>query len=88
MMIELAFLKKNDDKLNFDNVKFPAGYDDIKQFEGNNNISVFVYTISTDNEIIREYHGNPEYISNDNVNLLRIENNQQSHYVYIKHIAR
>ena len=84
----ISVLKTVEDNFNFDNVKFPAGYNDIKQFEENNKISVFVYTISTDNEIIREYIGNPEYIMNDNVNLLRIENEEKSHYVYIKHIAR
>ena len=84
----ITVLKNVNDKFNYDNVKFPAGYNDIKQFEENNNIAVFVYTISSDNEIIREYIGNPEYIMNDNVNLLRIENEEKSHYVYIKHLAR
>ena len=88
MMIELVFLKNVNDKFNYDNVKFPAGFNDIKQFEENNNISVFVYTISTDNEIIREYIGNSTYIINDNIYLLRIEEGEKSHYIYIKHIAR
>ena len=68
----ITVLKQIEDKFNYDNVKFPAGYNDIKQFEENNKISVFVYTISTDNESIREYIGNPEYSMNDNVNVLRI----------------
>ena len=57
----ISSLKKVDDKFNYHKVNFPAGYNDIKQFEENNNISVFVYTISTDNEIIRKYIGNPAY---------------------------
>ena len=83
----ITVLKQIEDKFNFDNVEFPAGYNDIKQFEENNKISVFVYTISTDSESMREYIGNPEYIMNDNVNLLRIESEEKSHYTYIKHGA-
>ena len=84
----ISDLKKVDDKYNYDDVIFQASYDDIKQFENNNQVSFFVYTISTENEIMREYIGNPEYISNDNINLLRIEHDDISHYIYIKHILR
>ena len=46
------------------------------------NISIFVYTVSANNEIIREHIGNPKYIINDNIFLLRIEEGETSHYLY------
>ena len=84
----LSVLKQLDDKYNYDNVKFPAGYNDIKHFEENNKVCVFVYTLSSNNEIIRDFVGNPDYIMNDNINLLRIEDEDKSHYIYIKHLSR
>ena len=39
--------------------------------------------------IVRDFLGNPDYFLNDNINLLRITDNEDnSHYVYIKHISR
>lgn len=57
----ITVLKKLDDKYNYDGVNLPAGYDDIKRFENNNEIAVFVYTVSSDNEILREHLGNPDF---------------------------
>ena len=38
---------------------------------------------------VRDFLGNPDYFVNDNINLLRITNNEDnSHYVYIKHVSR
>ena len=40
-------------------------------------------------EIIRDYIGNPDYYLNDNINLLRIsDDDDNSHYVYIKRVSR
>ena len=72
----------------YDGVNFPAGYDDLKQFEHNNKLSIFVCTIGSDNEVNREYVGNPDYISNEYIHLLRIGDDEKSHYVYIKDFAR
>ena len=82
-----SVLSKIEDKYNYENVNFPAGFDDIETFEHNNKVSVFVYNI-TDGAITREKVGNPEYILNDSVYLLRIEQEELSHYVYIKHLSR
>ena len=39
--------------------------------------------------IVRDFLGNPDYFLNDNINLLRIiDNEDNSHYVYIKHASR
>jgi hypothetical protein len=91
---------KIEDKYNYDNMQFPTSYDDIKTFEENNKVCVMVYTTSTeqyiekeeekqDLVIVRDFLGNPDYFLNDNINLLRITDNEDnSHYVYIKHVSR
>jgi uncharacterized C2H2 Zn-finger protein len=96
----LSVLKKVEDKYNYDNMHFPTSYDDIKTFEENNKVCVMVYTTSTETYIendeekeelviVRDFLGNPDYFLNDNINLLRITDNEDnSHYVYIKHVSR
>ena len=77
-----------EDKYNYEGVNYPASYDDIKIFEENNKIGVVVYAIDEQNSIIKEYHGNKEYLLNERIYLLRIEDKEKSHFVYIKHIHR
>lgn len=84
----LSVLSKLEDKYNYDNVEFPTSYDDIKTFEENNKVGVIVYEIDDDNNIIREYPGNPDYLLNDRIYLLRVGDEDKSHYIYIKHIER
>ena len=36
----ITVLKKLDDKYNYDNINFPAGLDDVEQFEKDNNVSI------------------------------------------------
>ena len=73
-------LRNIQDKYNYDDVNFPAGFEDIETFEQNNEISVFVYAIK-DNAVFREKLGNPDYVSNDVAYLLRIKDEEKSHYV-------
>ena len=47
-----------------------------------------MYYIDEENNIRREYTGSIDYRLNDTISLLRIENTEKSHYVYIKHIDR
>jgi hypothetical protein len=84
----ISALNKISDKYNYDNVNLPAGYDDIKQFEINNEVAVFVYTCSSKNEILRDFIGNPSFIANDVIYLLRIDSKEKSHYLYINHLSR
>jgi hypothetical protein len=83
----VSVLKKVDDKHSYEDVNLPAGYDDVETLEQNNKVAVFVYSIK-DDSVFREKLGNPEYVSNDVIYLLRIENEEKSHYVYIKHLSR
>jgi hypothetical protein len=84
----ITVLRKLDDKYDYSNIQYPASHEDINVFEENNKVSMFVYNIDEDNSIREEYRGNVNYISNDIIYLLRIEQEDQSHYVYIKHIQR
>ena len=84
---KITALAKLEDKYNYDGVEFPTSYDDIKTFEENNKVGVLVYELDNDN-IIKEYPGNKEYLLNDRIYLLRIESEDKSHYIYIKHIQR
>ena len=61
----VTVLSKTTDKYSYVNVHYPTSHDDIRVFENNNNICVFVYCIDDDNSIRPEYTGNLEYISND-----------------------
>ena len=84
----ISVLSKLEDDLNYENVEFPSSYDDIKTFEDNNKIAVRVYVIDEDNGISTDRFENIEYIRNDIIYLLRVEDGEKSHYVYIKHIQR
>ena len=73
-------LSKLNDKYVYDDVNFPANFDDVEQFEINNKVSVFVYCIGDDGKsIVREKCGNRDYVLNECIYLFRIENDEQSH---------
>ena len=83
----LTVLHKIEDKYDYSCITFPASYEDIEKFEEINKVCIFIYTIEQEG-IITDKKGNGNYIMNDCIYLLRIENQEQSHYVYIKHIDR
>ena len=70
------------------NVNFPAALQDIEQLEINYKKSVFVSSLNQKDDIFREKLGNPEYFNNDVMYLLRIDKDDKSHYIYIKHLQR
>ena len=84
----VTVLKKVDDKYIYENVNFPAALQDLEQFEINNNITVFVYSVNDKDEIYREKLGNPDYFTNDVMYLLRRDKDEKSNYIYIKHLQR
>jgi hypothetical protein len=83
---EVSQYKKFADQLNWDGVNFPSKITDIVRFEKNNEeycINVFI----VDGKIC------PYRINKDNqdktiINLLLIEENNKSHYVFIKSMSR
>ena len=80
-------LRKYQDSYNYDNISYPASYEDIAIFEENNKVCIYVYSTDNNSDIICEYVGKTEYIMNDIIYLLRVEEDKQSHYIYIKHIC-
>ena len=74
-----------EDKYNYEGINYPASYEDIKVFEENNKIGVVVYAIDEKNCIIKEYHGNKEYLLNERIYLLRIED-KEKHILFILNI--
>ncbi len=80
-------LKKVEDAYNYDGITFPTDYEGIKKFEEANEVSILVYAIGEDGGVVKEKDGNPVYFSKDHVYLLRVENEETSHYIYIKHLG-
>jgi hypothetical protein len=81
----ISALKKVQDKYNYDGIEFPVSYDDIYKFEELNNICIYVYSID-DDKVILDKPGSLDYLQTDIAYLLRIEDENKSHYVYIKNI--
>jgi hypothetical protein len=84
----ISALKKVEDKYDYTGVNYPASFEDIERFEENNKVAVFVYYIDEENNIRKEKNGNTDYITNDIIYLLRVENDETSHYIYIKLVER
>ena len=83
----MTVLKAVNDKYNYDGVNFPAGLEDIQRFEDNNTdlkITIFEY----DNEInkIRTFRQSKSN-GRDCMFLLRIYNDENEHYVYIRNMS-
>ena len=79
-------LKNVVDKYNYEGIEYPTSYDDIYNFEEINKVCVYVYTLAENNSIIIDTEGTAEYAMNEIIHLLRIEEEDNSHYVYIKKI--
>ena len=83
----VTVLDKIKDKYNYGDIQFPADYEAIKTFEDLNQVCIYVYIYDEEtNQILLDKPGKAEYIVNDCIYLLRIEKDNQSHYIYIKKI--
>lgn len=85
--------KKFEDKVNWQNIKFPTKIDDIQKFEKNNEtISINIFIIDNDSKDRGENRICPYYSSKYNdrtvINLLLIEDDKNNHYVWIKNFNR
>jgi hypothetical protein len=85
------------DKYDYSGITYPTSLEDIKIFEEINKVCIFVYEIierkdEKTNEVINDIipcrRGNFNYILDDGIYLLRVEEGDNSHYIYIKHIER
>lgn len=74
--------------LNFKNLNFPLPINRIKTFEANNSdISINVFGLDEDNNIIGPYYFTQKEKSH-HINLLLLEDDEKSHYIWIKNISR
>ena len=81
----ISVLKKIVDKYDYSNITFPAGLTDIEQFEINNKdvkITIFEYV----KEEIRVFRQSKK-IATDEIFLLRLDDGENNHYVYIKSMS-
>ena len=77
-------LKKVDDKYNYEEIEYPTSYDDIYRFEELNKVCIYVFTLTENNDIIKDKEGTTNYTHNELIYLLRIEEDDNSHYIYNK----
>ena len=83
----VTVLDKIKDKYNYGDIQFPADYESIKHFEDLNQVCIYVYIYDEESDqILLDKPGKADYIVNDCIYLLRIEKDNQSHYIYIKKI--
>ena len=81
--------KKIEDCSNFDGVTFPAYNNDIDKFEElNHNASVSVFEVDDEQEQIVISRKLKHKDAKCHVDLLRIDKDDSSHYVYIKDCSR
>ena len=83
----ITVLEKVKDNFNYDGINFPTSDDDIAHFEKVNKVSIFIYVIGQKGPILKERCGCIEY-ANKPILLLRLEDEDKSHYVYIKDISK
>ena len=87
----ISRLKKVVDIYNYDGIEMPMKIIDINKFEEQNKtICVNVFESNTKAEYVTSFHRIYESKNkNENVcNLLLVENNDESHYTYIKDISK
>ena len=81
--------KKIEDCLNFDGVTFPANNNDIDKFEElNHNVSVNVFEVDDEQEQIVIGRKLKNKDAKCHIDLLRIDEDDISHYVYVKDCSR
>lgn len=77
----------NNTSLNFTGLEFPHVVKNTKIFELNNNISINIFTYNEKHEVTGPiYHTQME--KSLHINLLYCENDEKSHYVWIKNMSR
>jgi hypothetical protein len=83
----VSWYSKWDNDYDFTNIKFPVEVDDIKKFCKQNNISINLYVVNE--KSIQPYLTcSQDEKKSDHVNLLLMEDNDKSHYVYIKNLPK
>jgi hypothetical protein len=84
----ITVLNKVEDKYGFSNKSYPVLLEDIQQLEEDNKITINVFCMNGDTQIISRQDGNVLQCRNGMMNLLLMQEGEQAHYIYIKKIER
>ena len=76
-------LDKIEDKYDYGALTFPASLKDIQQFEEDNQLTINIFNIGGESEILTLQGGDVEHCRNGIVDLLFVEEGEQAHYIYI-----
>ena len=81
-------IQKINDKYDHSGFEYPVSLEGIAHFEDLNKVCAHVYEIDEDtDDIIDCKTGNARYINNV-IYLLRVEDDEKAHYIYIKNIGK
>jgi hypothetical protein len=81
---DLTDLAKTEDKYDYGAMTFPASLDDIERFAEDNELTINIFQMGKDSEILNLQDGNVQHCINGIVNLLFIEEGGQAHFICIK----
>ena len=84
----ISALKKIEDKSDYSDISYPTSYGEIYKFEERNNLGICVYELDEDGKVHREKTGLMENNDKGHIYLSRVEDDEQSHFIYIKLIGR
>ena len=80
----ITVLDNIEDNFNYGAMAFPASPEDIQQFEEYNEITINIFGMSGETDIITVQDGKVEYSRNDMVTLSLVEEGKQGHFIYSK----
>jgi hypothetical protein len=77
----------NSEEFNFDIIKFPVEVNDLKKFCKQNDVSINVYVVNS-NEIVPHLTCARDERKSDHINLLLLKDDEKSHYIYINDLSK
>jgi len=80
-------LRLFENKINWSMLKYPVNNDMINNFEKANDIPINIYELDINNDDVKIIYNHKIISNNKIINLLLIENDNNSHYVYIKSLG-
>jgi hypothetical protein len=84
----ITVLDKTEDNYDYGCMTFPPSLDDIKAFEEENKITINIFRMRGETEIVSLQDGKVLHCRNGMINLLLVEEGEPSHFIYIKKIDR
>ena len=84
----ITVLDKTEDKFDYGCMTFPPSLDDIKEFEETNKITINIFRMKGEIEVVSLQDGNVLHCRNGMINLLFVREGEKSYSIYIKKIER